>query len=140
MGQTRKEPIVSPALIGAVVSITVAAIVYTIAVFAERRSGVLRLWHLVLFWSGFVFDTTGTTLMAHVAGGFRLNLHGVLGVAAIALMLIHSAWATVAIVQAQESVLRRFHRFSVYVWALWMLSLATGFGLAIPEMLSEARR
>ena len=127
----------SPTLIGAVVAITTAAIIYTIAVFAEQRSGVLKVWHLVLFWGGFVFDTTGTTLMARVAGGCRLNIHGVLGIAAIVLMLIHSSWATLAITLKQESVLRRFHTFSVHVWALWMLSLATGFGLAVPEMLAK---
>lgn len=130
----------TPTLIGAVTAITAAAVIYTIAVFAEQRSGVLRLWHLVLFWGGFVFDTAGTTLMSRVAGGFMLNLHGVLGIAAILLMLIHSSWATLAITLKQESVLKKFHTFSVHVWALWMLSLATGFGMAIPEMLAKAHK
>jgi uncharacterized repeat protein (TIGR03987 family) len=129
----------SPTLIGAVVTMLSAAILYTIAVFAEQLSGVLKPWHLALFWVGFVFDTTGTTLMSQVAGGFRVNLHGVLGAAAILLMLVHSLWATTAIALKQERVLKEFHRFSRLVWLLWMITLVTGFAFAIPEMMAAKR-
>jgi uncharacterized repeat protein (TIGR03987 family) len=118
-------------LIAAVVTILTAAVVYTIAVFAERRSGVLKPWHLALFWVGLIFDTTGTTLMSQIAGGFRFNVHGVLGVAAIALMLTHSLWATLAITLRQEGVLKKFHTFSVHVWGLWMASLVSGMLLNV---------
>jgi uncharacterized repeat protein (TIGR03987 family) len=127
----------SPTLIAAVVTITAAAIFYTVAVFAERKAGVLVPWHLGMFWTGFVFDVTGTTLMSAVAGGWKLNIHGVLGVTAIVVMLVHCVWATVAIVLRQEAVLHRFHRFSLAVWALWMTSLITGYALAIPKMLAK---
>jgi uncharacterized repeat protein (TIGR03987 family) len=127
----------SPTLIGAVVSILSAATIYTIAVFAEHRAGVLKPWHLALFWIGLVFDTVGTSLMSELAGGWRLNMHGVLGVLAIVLMLVHSAWATIALVMKHDSVLRKFHRFSVAVWALWMVTLVTGFAFAIPEMFAK---
>lgn len=130
----------SPTLIGAVVTILSAAILYTIAVFAEQLSSVLKPWHLALFWVGFIFDTTGTTLMSQVAGGFRVNLHGVLGVAAIVLMLVHSVWATAAIVLKQEPMLKEFHRFSRVVWALWMVTLISGLALAIPEMMAAVRK
>lgn len=127
----------TPILIAAVVTILSAAIIYTIAVFAEQRSGVLKPWHLALFWLGLVFDTTGTTLMSKIAGGFELNIHGVLGVMAIVLMLVHAGWATVAITFKQQSVLRNFHTFSTHVWGLWMLSLVSGFVLAIPGVLTR---
>ena len=127
----------SPTLIGAVVTILAAATIYTIAVFAEQRAGVLKPWHLVLFWVGLVFDTTGTKLMGDIAGGWEPNVHGVLGVLAIALMLVHAAWATVALLMQQESVLKKFHRFSVAVWALWMVTLVTGFAFAIPQMFAK---
>ena len=130
----------SPTLIGAVVTILSAATLYTIAVFAEQLSGVLKPWHLALFWAGLVFDTTGTTLMSQVAGGFRVNLHGLLGAAAIALMLVHSLWATVAISRKQERVLKEFHRFSRVVWLLWMITLVSGFAFAIPEMMAAKRK
>ena len=124
-------------LIAAVVTILTAAVVYTIAVFAEQRSGVLKPWHLALFWLGLIFDTTGTTLMSKIAGGFEFNIHGVLGVAAIVLMLVHAGWATIAITFKQESVLKNFHTFSTHVWGLWMVSLVSGFVLAIPGILSK---
>ncbi len=124
----------SPTLIAAVVSILTAAIIYTIAVFSEQRSGVLKPWHLALFWVGLVFDTIGTTLMSDIAGGFKLNIHGALGALAIALMLLHAGWATIAIVFKKEGVLRKFHTFSTHVWGLWMVSLVSGFVLNLSAM------
>ena len=123
-----------PIVIGAVVFILLAAITYTVAVFAELRSRTLKPWHLALFWLGLVFDTTGTTLMSRIAGGFELNIHGALGVLAIALMLIHATWATTVLLLKREDFMRNFHHFSLTVWALWMVSLVTGFALAIPAM------
>jgi len=125
----------SPTLIVAVVTILLAAVLYSVAVFAEHRSGVLKPWHVALFWSGLVFDTLSTTLMSDLAGGFKLNIHGVLGMLAILLMIIHAVWATIAIVRSNESVLHDFHKFSLAVWALWMVTLVTGFGLALTAML-----
>jgi uncharacterized repeat protein (TIGR03987 family) len=124
----------SPTLIAAVVTILTAAVIYTIAVFAEQRSGVLKPWHLALFWLGLVFDTTGTTLMSDIAGGWKLNIHGALGVLAIVLMLIHAGWATIALVFKQEAVLSKFHTFSVHVWGLWMASLVSGIALNFGAM------
>ena len=124
----------TPTLITAVATILIAAVVYTIAVFAEQRSGVLKPWHVALFWFGLIFDTTGTTLMSNIAGGFRLNIHGLLGALAIVLMLVHAGWATIAIVFKQERVLARFHTFSVHVWGLWMASLVSGIALNLPAM------
>ena len=116
-------------LIAAMVTILLAAAFYTVAVFAERAAGVLRAWHLVLFWAGFVFDTTGTGLMSAIAGSFKFDLHGFVGATAILLMLVHSVWASVAMGLKQESVLRNFHRFSVRVWTLWMVALVSGFAM-----------
>ena len=125
----------SPTLIGAVVAILTAAVLYTIAVFAEWRSGELKPWHVALFWAGLVFDTIGTTLMGRIAGGFELNIHGVLGVLAIVIMLVHAAWATTVLVLKREKLMRNFHHFSLTAWTLWMISLVTGFAIAIPSMM-----
>ena len=119
----------SPTLIFAIVSMLLAATLYTIAVFGERSAGVLRPWHLALFWTGLVFDTTGTTLMAQIAGTWRWDIHGIVGLTAVALMLIHSVWATAALAFKQERVLHSFHRFSIHVWALWMAALLSGIVL-----------
>lgn len=55
-------------VIFAAIIISLALVFYTIGVFAERRSGTLRPKHLAFFWTGFVFDTAGTTIMSMVAG------------------------------------------------------------------------
>lgn len=125
----------SPTLIAAVISILTAATVYTVAVFAEARSRELRPWHLVLFWAGLIFDTAGTTLMSKLVDGFQLNIHGVLGVLAIVLMLVHAGWGTTVLLLNRERFLRNFHHFSLTVWALWMISLVTGFVPGIPSMM-----
>lgn len=39
--------------------ITLALVFYTIGVWRERIAGRLKAWHLIFFWGGFVFDTTG---------------------------------------------------------------------------------
>lgn len=124
----------TPVLITATVSILLAAVVYSIAVFAEFRSHDLKPRHLALFWTGLVFDTVGTTLMGRIAGGFKFNVHGVLGVSAIVIMFVHAAWATTVLVLGRERLRRNFHHFSLTAWTLWMVSLATGFAIAIPSM------
>lgn len=125
----------SPTLVVATVSILIAAVIYSIAVFAEYRSRDLKRWHLALFWAGLVFDTLGTTLMSRLAGGFQLNIHGILGILAIAIMLVHAAWASVVLLLGRERLLHNFHHFSLTAWALWMVSLVTGFVIAIPSMM-----
>ncbi|MEI8080444.1 MAG: HsmA family protein [Actinomycetes bacterium] len=121
----------SPTLIFAMASILLAASIYTMAVFSERAAGVLKPWHLALFWAGLVFDTIGTSLMAEIAGGWRFDLHGVVGMSAIALMLIHSVWASIALGFKQQRVLHTFHRFSIMVWGLWTFALVSGFAMVI---------
>lgn len=125
----------SPTLIAATVAILLAAVIYSIAVFAEFRSRDLRRWHLVLFWAGLVFDTLGTTLMGQLAGGFQWNIHGTLGVVAIVIMFVHAGWASVVLLLGRERLLRNFHHFSLTAWVLWMVSLITGFAIAIPAMI-----
>lgn len=121
----------TPNLIFAIVAMLLAATIYTVAVFGERAAGTLKPWHLALFWTGLVFDTSGTTLMTRIAGGWRWDMHGALGMAAIALMLLHSLWATGALAFKRERVLHGFHKFSVHVWALWMVALVSGMVLVI---------
>ncbi len=125
----------SPLTIAAAVGILLAAAIYTVAVFAERRAGVLKPRHLALFWAGFVVDTTATTLMSVIAGGIERDLHGFLGFSAIAVMAAHTIWATIVLVRQHERWLARFHTLSLAVWALWMITLVTGFSQALPKMM-----
>ena len=45
----------------AIAAITSALIFYTVGVWSEKIQKVLKPWHLAVFWTGFVFDTIGTT-------------------------------------------------------------------------------
>ena len=114
-------------LIFAIITITLALIFYSIGVWSEKIQGDLKKWHLTMFWVGLIFDTTGTTLMFNIANkGFMFNFHGITGVLAIALMLIHAAWATTVLVKNNPVKKRNFHKFSVIVWIIWLVPFLTG--------------
>lgn len=103
------------------VIITLALVFYSIGVWAERIAGRLKPWHLAFFYLGLVFDTIGTTMMFEYAEGVTLDVHGVTGMLAIALMLVHAVWATVVLVRKDENWITKFHRFSVVVWVIWLV-------------------
>jgi uncharacterized repeat protein (TIGR03987 family) len=113
-------------LIIAVTAIILALVFYTIGVWSERIAGRLKPWHAVMFWIGFVFDTTGTTLMAQLAGKMDFDIHGITGVLAILLMFINAAWATIVLIKKQEKAILNFHKFSLFVWLVWLIPLFTG--------------
>ncbi|HRE28662.1 MAG TPA: HsmA family protein [Anaerolineales bacterium] len=120
-------------LLTAVVCMLSALTLYTVAVWAERFAGRLKAWHLALFWAGLVFDTTGTSLMSAMAGTPQLDFHGITGALGLLFMLGHTLWATGALWLKQERVLVSFHRFSLAVWALWLIAFFNGVaGAMVP--------
>ena len=114
-------------LVISTILISLALAFYSIGVWSERLVGRLKRWHLVFFWGGLVFDTTGTAIMMEMAGGIGFDVHGLTGVLAIFLMLVHAVWATVDLVRKDEKAITNFHRFSVFVWAVWLVPYLTGF-------------
>lgn len=111
--------------------ITMALVSYTIGVWSERLAGRLKTWHLIFFWGGFVFDTIGTGVMMELAGGLTFDLHGVTGVIAILLMLVHAIWATVVLLRKDEQAIVNFHKFSLVVWLIWLVPYFSGFFLSM---------
>ena len=101
--------------------ISLALVFYTIGVWSERIQGRLKPWHLVFFYLGLICDTCGTGLMIEMAGGLTTDIHGVTGVIAILLMLIHALWATVVLIRKDEKAIRNFHKFSLGVWFIWLI-------------------
>ncbi len=101
--------------------ITLALVFYSIGVWGERISGTLKIWHLVFFWLGFVCDTWGTGMMFEMAGGMTFDVHGLTGLLAIILMLVHAIWATIVLVRKDERWINKFHKFSVVVWLIWLV-------------------
>ena len=108
-----------------------AFILYSIGVWGEKLVGRLKSWQLIFFWSGFVCDTTGTTLMGEIAGRLNFDLHGLTGVAAIVLMAIHAIWATVTLVTKREKTILIFHRYSLAVWGIWLIPFVSGMVMAM---------
>ena len=101
--------------------INLALLFYSIGVWSERISGKLKPWHLAFFWLGLVCDTWGTGLMFEMAGGMQFDIHGLTGLLAILLMLIHAVWATIVLVRKDEKAINNFHKFSVVVWFIWLI-------------------
>ena len=94
---------------------------YSIGVWGERISGRLKPWHFAFFVFGLVCDTWGTGMMFEMVGGMAFDIHGITGVIAILLMVIHAAWALVVLIRKNENAITKFHRFSVAVWIIWLI-------------------
>jgi len=105
----------------AIIIINLALLFYSIGVWGERLQGRLKVWHTVFFWMGLVCDTWGTGLMFEFVGGMSYDIHGYSGLLAIILMLVHAIWATVVLVKKNEKMIVSFHRFSIFVWLIWLI-------------------
>ena len=128
--------------IASLVIINLALVFYSIGVWAERIQRVLKPWHVVFFGLGLASDATGTFLMtriaaanqaAGIASGFAQDLMAWTGTAAIALMAVHFTWAIVVLIRNRAGELAGFHKFSVVVWAIWLVPYLAG---AIASMTS----
>ena len=104
-----------------VIVINLALVFYSIGVWSERFAGKLKWWHLAFFVLGLICDTWGTTLMLEMAGGMTFDIHGISGLLAIVLMLVHAAWACVVLLKKDEKAILNFHKFSVLVWCIWLI-------------------
>ena len=115
-------PVETHFLIMAITVISSALVCYTIGVWGERIQKGLRLWHVIFFCLGICADIAGTALMEHIAKltGSHDRIHTVTGSIAVALMLIHAVWAVATYAKGSEKAKRRFGRFSVFVWCVWL--------------------
>jgi len=101
--------------------ITLALLFYSIGVWGERITGKLKPWHLVFFVFGLICDIWGTGMMFVMAGGMTFDIHGITGLIAILLMLIHAVWALVVLLRKEGNAISNFHKFSVGVWFIWLI-------------------
>jgi len=108
--------------------VTAALITYSIAVWGEQITNNLKPAFVVMFCIGVVCDATGTLMMFFEmqAGGSVLGFldtifHIVTGLAAILLMLIHAVWAIRVLREGDEVSAAKFHKFSKFVWAFWLI-------------------
>ena len=105
----------------ATIIITIALVFYSIGVWSERIQGRLKPWHLIFFFLGLIADTWGTGLMVDFAGGLTADLHGVSGLIAIILMFVHALWALVVLLRNDQNAIENFHKFSLFVWIIWLI-------------------
>jgi len=115
--------------------ITLALVFYSIGVWAERISKYLKGWHVAAFWTGLAFDVSGTLAMGRLSDDpFNiLDLHTLTGQIAIWLMLIHAIWATYTVRRGSEKLRRQFHRYSLIVWAIWLIPYIGGMMMGMTE-------
>lgn len=123
-------------LLPAIILITSALVSYSIGVWSEHRQRVLKWWHAGFFAFGLICDASGTYLMTQLAassevrpGGIGAGLNAVMavtGAAALLLMLIHLGWAVIVLLRNRDVEKKRFHKFSLLVWAIWLVPYFTG--------------
>lgn len=113
--------------------ITMALVFYSLGVWAERLVRYLRPWHVVAFWTGFLFDISGTWAMHRLAERpFDLRVpHTLTGQIALWLMLAHAVWATRVAQSGSEEARRGFHRYSLLVWLIWLVPYFGGMYLGM---------
>lgn len=113
----------STLLIISTILITLALGFYSTGIWSERFAKYLKSWHVVMFWTGFIFDVSGTLAMTSLAKhSFNLmELHTLTGQIALWLMLIHATWATYVVSKGSEMSRNRFHRYSLIVWLIWLV-------------------
>jgi uncharacterized repeat protein (TIGR03987 family) len=113
--------------------ITLALLFYSLGIWAERIVQYLKKWHVIAFWTGFIFDVSGTYAMHLMAKGpFNLlELHTLTGQLALWLMFAHAIWATVVARKGNENARRGFYRYSILVWCFWLIPYFGGMFLGM---------
>ncbi len=120
-------------LIVSTILITLALIFYSLGIWSERIAHYLKPWHVAAFWAGFIFDVSGTLVMHRMSEGpFNLlEPHTLTGQIALWLMLAHATWATYVIRRGSDVLRRDFHRYSLFVWLVWMVPYIGGMYLGM---------
>jgi uncharacterized repeat protein (TIGR03987 family) len=123
----------SASLVISMTLITLALAFYSLGVWSERIARYLKPWHVGAFWSGFLFDISGTWAMHRMAEGpFDLREpHTLTGQIALWLMLAHALWATVVTHKGTLEARKGFHRYSLIVWVAWLAPYFSGMYLGI---------
>ncbi len=125
----------NPMIIYSSVLITLALLFYSLGVWAERIARYLKPWHTVAFFTGFIFDVSGTYAMHLLADG-RFDItepHTLTGQIALWLMLFHAVWAARVVIKKDERMRTSFHRFSIIVWLIWLIPYFGGMFLGMSK-------
>ncbi len=122
-------------LIFSTVTITLALLFYSVGVWSERLSKYLKWWHVATFWIGFFFDVCGTVAMHFISNHpfDIIDLHTLTGQIALWLMLAHATWASSVVRKNNTEFRKRFHRYSLSVWLIWLIPYIGGMILGMSK-------
>ena len=122
----------NPIVLTGVAFITLALVVYTVAVILEQRSRRVSAAALALLAVGVVADLVATGCMASVATRGLLNLHGLLGVSALVAMALAAAFAWRHRSRfGDEEVPRWLHLYVRFVYLGWVAAYFVGASMAM---------
>jgi len=107
-------------------SMGLALIFYSYAVWGEQITKKLKGKFIIGFLTGFSLDILGTSGMFFSAAGKAPAIHGVLGIAALAVMGVHALWATSVWRKKNEEKGKLFHHYSKYAYILWLCAFFSG--------------
>ena len=114
-----------------VLMITLALVLYTVAVWLNWRSKRLSVPQIAIFWCAVGSDAYATHLMRDTIPVIIWDMHTIIGYASLALMAALSLYGSVALWQKREDWLTAFHKIALPVWAIWAASYATGVWLGM---------
>lgn len=110
---------------------TLALLFYSVGIWHDFWHKELKKWHLIMFGLGVVTDSLATLLMYLHVGFVIFTAHSLSGFAGLFLMIFHFIWAIIALRNHHEARQKTFHRFSLLVWAFWMISYISGLYLGV---------
>jgi uncharacterized repeat protein (TIGR03987 family) len=117
-------------LVVSIVSINLALIIYTIAIWSERKRKTLLFWHAIMFSIGFVFDASGTFMMYKLGGSkIRFGFHDILGYIALLLMFLNAIGAIFILCKKNKESTKEFYKFGVFSWVVWAISYVVGMAV-----------
>jgi len=114
---------------------TLALILYSTAIWSERRSPDIKRWQILVFFIGVVADAWGVWLSYLFVGQLVFTPHAILGFTALILMLLHFVWLLVVFISGNQQKIMYFRRFGLVVWSVWLLSYLSGFVSGIQKLL-----
>lgn len=123
-----------PLRLSAVVTVTLALALYTVANLKERRARRASAGVLGFFTVALLFDVTATLLMVLASRGEGISLHGVLGYSALAFMLadVTMLWRHRR-TAGDAPVPGWLHRFSLVSYVYWAVAYFAGAALVMAE-------
>ena len=117
-----------------VVLITLALLLYSMAVWLNWRSRRLTFAHIAIFWGAVTCDALATRFMGARVETIRWDLHTISGYLALGLMAGLTLWGTAALLQKRDDRLARFHRLAIPIWIVWGGTYITGVYLGIQRV------